>query len=118
VREFFEETGLSVRAAALEYASESQDPQRDLHIINCTFRRVERGPERGPKPRDPAIVEARFVPAAEAPDLLKADVLRIPVAAALAGDSHPRYFFFSPDSIVMPFFAQPPAGEKVQPRDT
>jgi len=107
VREFLEETGLDVRATALEYASESREPERGIHVINCTFRVAERGSEREPKPRDPAIVDVRFVPSAEAPDLLRADVLRIPVAAALAGDRHPRYFYFSSDSIVIPFLAPP-----------
>lgn len=104
-REFWEECGLRVRAASLAYVSESIDPARNTHVLNCTFRLEETRPPREAAPRDPAIVEARFVTVAEAPALLRADVLRIPVAAALSGDDAPRYFAFRHDEIDVPFFS-------------
>lgn len=104
-REFWEECGLRVRAASLAYVSESIDPARNAHVVNCTFRVEETQPRSEPTPRDPAIAEARFVPAAEAPALLRADVLRIPVAAALQGDDAPRYFAFRHDEVEVPFFS-------------
>jgi hypothetical protein len=59
-----------------------------------------------PVPRDEKVVEVRFVPAADAPALLAADVLRVPVAAALSGDPHPRYFAFAASDVAVPFFGR------------
>lgn len=113
VREFQEETGLRVRAAALAYVSESIDPHHDLHVTNCTFRVVESDTTRDPMPSDPRVSEARFVPVAETPALLRADVLRIPVSAALSGVRHAGYFSFRAEQIETPFFSAPaPAGQR------
>jgi ADP-ribose pyrophosphatase YjhB (NUDIX family) len=105
VREFREETGLRVAPESLAYASESIDEGRGIHVVNCTFYMREDDPSVVPEPADPAVVEARFVSFADAPRLLAADVLRIPVAAALSGDPHPRYFAFKADRVQVPFFA-------------
>jgi len=107
VREFREETSLAIEVEALLYVSESIDERRGLHVINCTFAVRERDAS-GSKPaaQDPKVVEVRFVPVAEAPALLAADVLRVPVSAALSGDPHPRYFAFKAKDIAVPFFGR------------
>lgn len=107
VREFREETGLRVRATALAYVSESIDPECATHVVNYTFWVEETNPKLDPRADDPAVAEVRFVESTEAPDLLRADVLRIPVTAALAGDDNARYFAFRHDEIRVPFFTQP-----------
>jgi ADP-ribose pyrophosphatase YjhB (NUDIX family) len=109
VREFREETGLRVIPESLAYASESIDLARRIHVVNCTFFVREDDPTVKPEPADPAVVEARFVSIADAPKLLAADVLRIPVAAALSGDPHPRYFAFKAEAVATPFFSSLPA---------
>jgi ADP-ribose pyrophosphatase YjhB (NUDIX family) len=106
VREFREETSLRVTPESLAYASESIDVARNLHVVNCTFYVSEFDPTIRPEPQDPVVVEARFVPIADAPGLLHADVLRIPVAAALSGDPHPRYFAFKAELAAVPFFGR------------
>jgi len=105
VREFREETGLRVAPESLAYASESIDLVHSLHVVNCTFYMKEDDPSSKLQPSDKRVVEARFVPFSEAPTLLAADVLRIPVAAALTGDPHPRYFAFKSDTVGIPFFS-------------
>jgi len=106
VREFAEETSLHVRPRSLAYVSESLDPDHGYHVVNCTFFMEECGPPAAPRPADPAVVEARFVAVGEAPALLAADVLRIPVTAALAGDLSRRYFSFRPETTIVPFFGR------------
>jgi ADP-ribose pyrophosphatase YjhB (NUDIX family) len=104
IREFGEETSLRIRAAGLAYVSESIDPTIGYHVVNCTFFVEEIGGPQSPRPRDPAVVEVRFVPVDDAPGLLEADVLAIPVSAALRGDLGRRYFAFRPDDVKVPFF--------------
>lgn len=104
VREFLEETGLHVIPESLAYASESIDLEKRIHVVNCTFFMRELDPHKKPEPMDPCVVEARFVRTADAPRLLAADVLRIPVTAALGGDPHPRYFAFKSEAVSVPFF--------------
>lgn len=106
VREFHEETSLAVSINALAYVSESIDKHRALHVRNCTFFMREADPAAAPRARDTAIVEARFVPAAQAPALLAADVLRIPVGAALADDAGRGYYAFRDSDVVVPFFGR------------
>jgi len=106
VREFREETSLSTRADSLAYVSESIDAGRDTHIVNCTFFMSESGRRAEPAARDPAIVDVRFVPVDDAPRLLRADVLRVPVAAALAGEERPHYFWFRAEDVQVPFVWQ------------
>lgn len=105
VREFAEEAGLSVSTGDLAYVSESLDDTHALHVVNCTFRVHEADVQAPLAPRDPAVIEARFVPFPEAGDLLRADVLRVPVMAALAGDPR-RYFAFRAEDIRVPFFVE------------
>jgi len=106
-REFREETSLAVQIDELAYVSESIDLPRGLHVVNCTFWVSERD-ARAPKPvpRDEKVVEVRFVPAADVPALLAADVLRVPVTAALSGDPRPRYFAFAASDVAVPFFGR------------
>jgi 8-oxo-dGTP diphosphatase len=104
-REFREEASLGVDVGELAYVSESIDLYGQLQVVNCTFWVREQEPALQPRPQDRKVVEARFVPASEAPALLRADVLRIPVAAALRGDPHPRHFSFDPQDITVPFFS-------------
>jgi 8-oxo-dGTP diphosphatase len=104
IREFLEETSLRVRAARLAYVSESIDPPIGYHVVNCTFFVEEIGGPAEPRPSDPAVVEARFVPAGGAAELLEADVLAIPVNAALRGDLGRGYFSFRPEDVRVPFF--------------
>jgi 8-oxo-dGTP diphosphatase len=103
-REFREETSLEVAAGELAYVSESVDRGAGLHVVNCTFRIRESDPNAQPKSNDSKVVEVRFVPEGSALDLLRADVLRVPVAAALSGNSGQRYFSFDAEHIVVPFF--------------
>lgn len=104
-REFLEETSLAIRLGDLAYVSESIDLEGGLHVLNCTFWVGESDPRAQLHSADPKVVESRFVPVSEAPALLRADVLRIPVAAALAGNSHPRYFLFNSKDVAVPFFS-------------
>ena len=104
VREFGEETSLPVRPIALAYVSESLDPKIGYHVVNCTFFVEEVGGPQPPSPRDAAVVEIRFVPVDDAAGLLEADVLAIPVSAALRGDLDRRYFAFRSDDVKVPFF--------------
>ncbi len=106
VREFAEETSLAVSVDELAYVSESIDEQRALHVRNCTFFMREGELATAPHARDAAIVEARFVPVKQAPALLAADVLRIPVAAALGGEPGNRYYAFRDSDIQVPFFGR------------
>ncbi|MDQ2817434.1 MAG: NUDIX hydrolase [Candidatus Eremiobacteraeota bacterium] len=103
-REFFEETALVVLPTRLEYVSESLDDGGGLHVVNFTFSVRQEQRRSKPSAADPNIAEVRFVDFASAPALLRADVLSIPVAAALSGRSHPAYFFFSAGDIATPFF--------------
>ena len=104
VREFGEESSLRIRPAALAYVSESLDPVAGYHVVNCTFFVEEIGNPQSPRPRDPAVVDARFVAVDDAAGLLEADVLAIPVSAALRGNLGRRYFSFRPDDVKVPFF--------------
>jgi len=106
-REFREETSLEIEVADIAYVSESVDVKRDLHVINCTFWVHEADASAQPQPADPKIVEARFVPIAQAPELLEADVISIPVVAALRGEiQRPHYFSFHDNDIIVPFFGR------------
>lgn len=107
VREFAEETGLRVHPESIAYVSESIDERRGWHVVNFTFEMAEEDSNAQPRPADPKVVESRFVPVAEAPALLRADVLRIPVTSALAGRPYPRYFNFPSSKIAVPFFRGP-----------
>jgi len=104
-REFLEETSLHVRVGQLAYVSESLDDQADLHVVNFTFH-VQARDDAAPRPADAAVREARFVPVAEAADLLQADVLLIPVTAALSQAGNCGYFFFRNSDIAVPFFGR------------
>ena len=106
IREFFEETSLRVVPQSLAYVSESIDERRSYHVTNYSFNVSESDVQAQPHPRDPKVVESRFVAQDDAPGLLAADVLRIPVAAALSGDAHPRYFAFKNAGVVVPFFGR------------
>lgn len=106
-REFWEETSLHVRVCELAYGSESIDQPRALHVMNATFHVEQLDLAEQPRAQDPKIVEVRFVPLAHVPALLRADVLRIPVEAALSGKSNGRYFSFNAEDVVEPFFRAP-----------
>jgi ADP-ribose pyrophosphatase YjhB (NUDIX family) len=105
-REFAEETGLEANVANLAYVSESIDTRRGDHVLNCTFWMTEKNDGIMPKARDRNVVETRFVPLDEAPQLLEADVLRIPVGTALRGDSGRHYYYFDASTVSVPFFAR------------
>jgi ADP-ribose pyrophosphatase YjhB (NUDIX family) len=104
-REFLEEASLRVRVGALAYVSESIDAVRGLHVMNATFLIDEIDARAIPRSADPNVVEVRFVPVSEAPALLHADVLRIPVEAALRGRLDQHYFSFREEDVVIPFFS-------------
>jgi ADP-ribose pyrophosphatase YjhB (NUDIX family) len=106
VREFREETSLAISPGELAYVSESVDRAGGLHVVNCTFWTCESDPRIEPKSKDPKVVDVRFVPEADAVELLRADVLRIPVSAALAGFRGARYFAFDEHDIIVPFFSR------------
>lgn len=105
-REFLEETSLRVRPGDLAYVSESIDREADLHVLNCTFWVSETDPNVGPQSNDPKVADVRFVPVVQAPKLLAADVLRIPVAAALSADLETGYFCFDARDVAVPFFGR------------
>jgi 8-oxo-dGTP diphosphatase len=109
VREFDEETSLHIVPAGLAYVSESIDPSIGYHVVNCTFYVEEIGRPQPPAARDPAVVDTRFVAFDAAAGLLEADVLTIPVSAALRGDLGRRYFAFRPEDVKVPFFNRTPA---------
>ena len=119
-REFWEESSLRVRVGALAYVSESIDRLRGQHVINVTFFVEEVGPRAEPRSQDPAVVDVRFVSAKAAPGLLNADVLRIPVEAALIGKLDRRYFAFDAEHVKVPFFRSRPqeAGTTVREAGT
>jgi ADP-ribose pyrophosphatase YjhB (NUDIX family) len=104
VREFHEETSLHVVVRRPAYLSESVDRHRRLHVVNCTFWVSESDPSAAPLSKDPKIAEVRFVPEREAPGVLQADVLRIPVKAALDAPEEVGYFSFSSENVAVPFF--------------
>ncbi len=106
LREFREETSLAVSLRELAYVSESFDNERRLHVVNCTFFVLESNPIVTPAPADPQVVEARFVPVAQAPALLEADVLRIPVAATLAHPHARHYYAFRDRDVSVPFLGR------------
>ena len=106
VREFREETSLRIIPESLAYVSESMDERRNLHVINFTFYVREEDESVKPKPMDPKVTDVRFVSVPQALELLAADVLRIPVGAALSGDAFPRYFAFKADAAAVPFFGR------------
>ena len=112
IREFFEETSLCVVPQSLAYVSESIDEQRGYHVTNYSFNMSESDVQAQPRPSDPKVVEARFVAHDDALALLAADVLRIPVAAALSGDAHPRYFAFNTADVAVPFFGRAQSAER------
>ncbi|MBV8339922.1 MAG: NUDIX hydrolase [Candidatus Eremiobacteraeota bacterium] len=103
-REFREEAGLDVTPSRVAYVSDSVDRHTALAVVNCTFWVDEAGTLREPMPADDAVICARFVPLADAPQLLEADVLRIPVVAALAEPAIAHYFSFDSRTIRVPFF--------------
>jgi ADP-ribose pyrophosphatase YjhB (NUDIX family) len=109
-REFLEETSLEIEVADVAYVSESLDSTRDLHVINCTFWAREADPSIQPRSADSKVVEARFVPITQAPELLQADVICIPVVAALRGQTQPHYYSFSEKDIAVPFFGRHKSG--------
>jgi len=104
VREFKEETSLAVDVVRLAYVSESVDRPNDLHVVNCTFWMSESDPLVPPRPNDSKVAEVRFAPAASAIEWLRADVLRIPVTAALQGADGVPYYWFDSDTVAVPFF--------------
>lgn len=106
MREFREEASLSIHPESLAYVSESIDERRNLHVVNCTFYVREDDPRVTPKQQDANVTDVRFVPIALVPDTLAADVLRIPVMAALSVDPHPRYFAFKASEVDVPFFGR------------
>ena len=114
VREFKEETSLAVTPGPLAYVSESVDRRRGLHVVNCTFHMREVDPAATPRSADPRVVDVRFTPPAQALELLAADVLRIPVGAALGAEPHPRYFSFDDHEVAVPFFGRSRASSGAQ----
>lgn len=102
-RECWEETGLRVSPESLAYVSESIDERRALHVVNCTFHLRDIDAATQPQPRDLRITEARFVPVVDVAAFLRADVLRIPVTAALSGEPYSRYFSFDAETVAVPF---------------
>ena len=105
-RECREETGLDVSPARVAYVSDSVDRQGGLAVVNCTFWLDESDAQAVPQPVDDAVTCAEFVPLADAPQRLEADVLRIPVTAALADPRSARYFSFDSRTTVVPFFGR------------
>jgi len=111
-REFWEEASLRVTVGRLAYASESIDVARAQHVMNTTFYIEESDPKQTPRSQDPNVVDVRFVPVADAPALLRADVLRIPVQAALTGALDGSYFSFLADEVAEPFFRTAPESSR------
>jgi len=108
LREFREEASLRVSVGPLAYVSESIDRSRGQHVINVTFFVEDTDARVQPRAQDPAVEDVRFVPVQDAPDLLRADVLRIPVEAALRSKLEQRYFSFRAEDVKVPFFQSRP----------
>lgn len=105
IREFAEETSLVVGIDKLAYVSESVDDVRQLHVLNVTFWVTEPDPTIAPRSTDAKVTEVRFVPVTDAPELLRADVLRVPVGEALQGKRTRWYYSFNASNITVPFFS-------------
>lgn len=106
-REFAEETSLRIRPVRLAYVSESVDTALGRHVVNVTFWVEESGARRTPAARDRRVAEIRFVPLRRAGALLEADVLRVPVAAAVGAPRTPQYFFFDAAATRVLFLGRP-----------
>jgi ADP-ribose pyrophosphatase YjhB (NUDIX family) len=105
-REFREETGLHVDSSGVAYVSDSVDERAGLAVVNCTFWVKEADPHQAPVPSDSAVLRADFVPLADAAALLQADVLRVPVTAALREPSQAHYFSFDSQAVDVAFFGR------------
>jgi ADP-ribose pyrophosphatase YjhB (NUDIX family) len=91
VREFYEETGLRVRAGKLAYVSESYDGNR--HFLNATFLvEVEDGSsfDRRESAGD-HVVAVEWVPLDAVSERIAVRVVREPLVAYLEGRSERRY---------------------------
>ncbi len=102
VREFYEETGLRVRAGSLAYVSESYDGERQY--LNATFVVSPFAPARsavlsearsaeskGQDDSDDHIVAVEWVPLAEVAARVAVRVVREPLVAYLEGKLETRY---------------------------
>jgi 8-oxo-dGTP pyrophosphatase MutT (NUDIX family) len=105
VREFLEETGLTVAPQELLYISESFDRAGDVHVRNATFRVTAEG-EPHLDAADAHVVAVEWVPRAGLADRLTVRAVREPLLASLAGEPL-RYFGFA-DAGISIEFADPP----------
>jgi 8-oxo-dGTP diphosphatase len=107
IREFAEETGLTVRPNGLAYVAESFDARSQTQFTAFCFR-VEGDGEPVLPPDDPHVRDWRWVEPDELPALLAVRVVREPLLAYLA-DRQPRYFGFAEAGITIVFADAPPA---------
>jgi 8-oxo-dGTP diphosphatase len=114
IREFAEETGLTVRVNGLAYVAESFDASTQTQFTAFCFRVAGDGEPVLP-PDDPHVRDWRWVDPHELPALLEVRVVREPLLAYL-GDRQPRYFGFAEAGITIAFADAPPASSDATPR--
>jgi ADP-ribose pyrophosphatase YjhB (NUDIX family) len=107
IREFAEETGLTVRVNGLAYVAESFDSSTQTQFTAFCFRVAGDGEPVLPLD-DPHVRDCRWVELHELPELLEVRVVREPLLAYLA-DRQPRYFGFAEAGITIAFADAPAA---------
>lgn len=115
IREFAEETGLTVRVHGLAYVAESFDASTQTQFTAFCFRVDGDGEPRLPA-GDLHVRDLRWVELAELTTLLAVRVVREPLLAYLA-DRQPRYFGFAEAGITIAFADAPSASDDATPPD-
>jgi ADP-ribose pyrophosphatase YjhB (NUDIX family) len=115
IREFAEETGLTVRVAGLAYVAESFDASTQTQFTAFCFRVAGDGEPRLPHD-DLHVRDWRWVNPAELATLLSVRVVREPLLAYLA-DRQPRYFGFAEAGITIAFADAPSVPDGTTPPD-
>ena len=100
-RELREETGLTLRDAALAYVSESNDLASDTHVTNVTFEVTALGEASTPHD-DAHVVAVEWVERERIGARIAVKVIREPLLAYLDGDAR-RYFAYADAEISIEF---------------
>jgi 8-oxo-dGTP diphosphatase len=113
VREFREETGLTVRVRELAYVAESFDPSTRTHFTAFCFR-VNGDGEPAVPAGDPHVRECRWAAYDQLASLLEVRVVREPLLEHLR-DPRRRYFGFDDAGITIAFADAPVAADATPP---
>jgi len=101
VREFREETGLTIRVDGLAYVAESYDPATQTHFSNVAFH-VDGSGEPAIPPGEHSVVACAWIARGDVAERLRVRVVREPLIAHLA-DPQRRYFGFPDAGITIAF---------------